>query len=234
IVVVSVMPCTAKKFEAKRPELSNKGYQDVDVVITTRELARMIKEFNINFNNLPDEDFDSLLGESTGASVIFGATGGVMEAALRTAYTVITGKELEDVNFTSVRGIEGIKEATVKIGDLDVNVAVASSTGMAAKLLDSIKAGEKNYAFIEIMGCPGGCVNGGGQPIVDAPTRAVQDVRVERAKALYREDAGKKYRKSHENPMIKKIYDEYLEKPNSHKAHELLHTTYTARPKYSK
>ena len=234
IVVVSVMPCTAKKFEAKRPELSNKGYQDVDVVITTRELARMIKEFNINFNNLPDEDFDSLLGESTGASVIFGATGGVMEAALRTAYTVITGKELEDVNFTSVRGLEGIKEATVKIGDLDVNVAVASSTGMAAKLLDSIKAGEKNYAFIEIMGCPGGCVNGGGQPIVDAPTRAVQDVRVERAKALYREDAGKKYRKSHENPMIKKIYDEYLEKPNSHKAHELLHTTYPARPKYSK
>ena len=152
IVVVSVMPCTAKKFEAKRPELSNKGYQDVDVVITTRELARMIKEFNINFNNLPDEDFDTLLGESTGASVIFGATGGVMEAALRTAYTVITGKELEDVNFTAVRGVEGIKEATVKIGDLDVNVAVASSTGMAAKLLDSIKAGEKSYAFIEIMG----------------------------------------------------------------------------------
>ncbi len=234
IVVVSVMPCTAKKFESKRPELANGGLPDVDVVITTRELARMIKQYNIDFKNLPDEDFDSLLGESTGASVIFGATGGVMEAALRTAYTFITGKELEDVNFTCVRGVEGIKEATVTIGDLDVNVAIASSTGMAAKLLDSIKAGEKSYAFIEIMGCPGGCVNGGGQPIVDANTRAVTDIRVERAKALYNEDAGKKYRKSHENPMIKKIYDEYLGKPNSHKAHELLHTTYVTRPKYSK
>jgi NADP-reducing hydrogenase subunit HndD len=234
IVVVSVMPCTAKKFESKRPELANGGMPDVDVVITTRELARMIKQYNIDFKNLPDEDFDSLLGESTGASVIFGATGGVMEAALRTAYTLISGKELEDVNFTCVRGVEGIKEATVTIGDLDVNVAIASSTGMAAKLLDSIKAGEKSYAFIEIMGCPGGCVNGGGQPIVDACTRAVTDIRVERAKALYNEDASKKFRKSHENPMIKKIYDEYLGKPNSHKAHELLHTTYTARPKYSK
>ncbi|MDD3212730.1 MAG: [FeFe] hydrogenase, group A, partial [Eubacteriales bacterium] len=234
IIVVSVMPCTAKKFEAKRPELSNGGLPDVDVVITTRELARMIKEANIDFNKLPDEDFDSMLGESTGASVIFGATGGVMEAALRTAYTLITGKELEDVNFTAVRGVDGIKEATVKIGDLDVNVAVASSTGKAEELLEAVKKGEKNYAFIEIMGCPGGCVNGGGQPIVDANVRAEVDIRAERAKALYGEDESKQYRKSHQNPMIKKIYDEYLEKPNSHKAHKLLHTTYTERPKYSK
>ena len=234
IIVVSVMPCTAKKYEAKRPELSNGGYPDVDVVITTRELARMIKEANIDFLKLPDEDFDSLLGESSGASVIFGATGGVMEAALRTAYTLITGEELKDVNFTAVRGVEGIKEATVKIGDLDVSVAVASSTAKAAQLLDSVKSGEKKYAFIEIMGCPGGCVNGGGQPIVNASTRAATDIRAERAKALYNEDQGKTIRKSHENPMIKKIYAEYLEKPNSHKAHKLLHTTYTARPKYSK
>ena len=234
IVVVSVMPCTAKKYEAKRPELGNAGLADVDIVITTRELARMIKEANIDFVKLQDEDFDSLLGESTGASVIFGATGGVMEAALRTAYEVITGTELKDVNFTAVRGVEGIKEASVKIGDLDVNVAVVSSTGMAAKLLDAVKKGEKNYTFIEVMGCPGGCVNGGGQPIVDANTRAEVDIRSERAKALYNEDAGKAIRKSHENPMIKKIYAEFLDKPNSHKAHKLLHTTYTARPKYSK
>ena len=234
IIVVSVMPCTAKKYEAKRPELTNGGYPDVDVVITTRELARMIKEANINFDKLPDEDFDDLLGESSGASVIFGATGGVMEAALRTAYTLITGDELKDVNFTAVRGVDGIKEATVKIGDLDVSVAVASSTSMAKKLLESIKNGEKKYAFIEVMGCPGGCVNGGGQPIVDANTRAEVDIRTERAKALYNEDADKRIRKSHENPMIKKIYADYLEKPNSHKAHKLLHTHYTARPKYSK
>ena len=234
IAVVSVMPCTAKKFEAKRPELAANGYPDVDAVITTRELARMIKTANIDFAALPDEDFDDLLGESTGAAVIFGATGGVMEAALRTAYEVITGKELADVNFTAVRGIEGIKEATVKVGDLDVNVAVAHSTGCASKLLDAVKRGEKNYHFIEVMGCPGGCVNGGGQPIVPASVRNVCDIRVERAKALYSEDTAKTLRKSHDNPQIKKIYDEYLEKPNSHKAHRLLHTTYTARPKYSK
>lgn len=234
IIVVSVMPCTAKKFEAKRPELSNGGFPDVDVVITTRELARMIKEANIDFGKLPDGEFDDLLGESSGASVIFGATGGVMEAALRTAYEVITGEELKDVNFAAVRGVEGIKEATVKVGDLDVSVAVASSTAMASKLLESVKSGEKKYAFIEIMGCPGGCVNGGGQPIVDANTRATVDIRKERAKALYNEDQGKAIRKSHENPMIKKIYADFLEKPSSHKAHKLLHTTYTARPKYSK
>ncbi len=233
IVVVSVMPCTAKKFEAQRPELGHDGMADVDVVITTRELARMIKEAGIDFNALPDEDFDSLMGESTGAAVIFGVTGGVMEAALRTAYEVITGKTLEKLNFTEVRGMEGIKEATVKIGDLDVNVAVASSTGKAAELLDSIKNGEKTYHFIEIMGCPGGCVNGGGQPIVSAQVRNWSDIRVERAKALYSEDEAKTLRKSHENPEIKQIYADFLGKPNSHKAHELLHTTYQKRPLYN-
>ena len=232
IVVVSVMPCTAKKFEANRPELGHDGMADVDYVLTTRELARMIKEAGIDFANLPDEDFDSLMGESTGAAVIFGATGGVMEAALRTAYEVITGKTLEDVNFTAVRGMDGIKEASVKIGDLDVNVAVASSTGKASELLDMVKKGEKNYTFIEIMGCPGGCVNGGGQPIVSSQIRNWTDIRPLRAKALYDEDASKKLRKSHENPEIKQIYEEYLGKPNGHKSHELLHTTYEKRELY--
>ena len=232
IVVVSVMPCTAKKFEANRPELGHDGMADVDYVLTTRELARMIKEAGIDFVNLPDEDFDSLMGESTGAAVIFGATGGVMEAALRTAYEVITGKTLEDVNFTAVRGMDGIKEASVKIGDLDVNVAVASSTGKASELLEMVKKGEKNYTFIEIMGCPGGCVNGGGQPIVSSQIRNWTDVRPLRAKALYDEDASKKLRKSHENPEIKQIYEEYLGKPNGHKSHELLHTTYEKRELY--
>ena len=232
IVVVSVMPCTAKKFEANRPELGHDGMADVDYVLTTRELARMIKEAGIDFVNLPDEDFDSLMGESTGAAVIFGATGGVMEAALRTAYEVITGKTLEDVNFTAVRGMDGIKEASVKIGDLDVNVAVASSTGKASELLEMVKKGEKNYTFIEIMGCPGGCVNGGGQPIVSSQIRNWTDIRPLRAKALYDEDASKKLRKSHENPEIKQIYEEYLGKPNGHKSHELLHTTYEKRKLY--
>ena len=232
IVVVSVMPCTAKKFEAKRPELGRHGMADVDMVITTRELARMIKEAGIDFVNLPDEDFDSLMGQSTGAGVIFGATGGVMEAALRTAYELITGTELKDVNFTAVRGVEGIKEAIVKIGDLDVNVAVCSSTGKAAELLDAVKRGEKKYHFIEVMGCPGGCVNGGGQPIVSAQVRNWTDIRAERAKALYTEDEAKTLRKSHENPEIKQIYADYLGKPNSHKAHELLHTTYEQRDIY--
>ncbi len=228
IFVVSVMPCTAKKFECKRPEMN----KEVDVVITTRELARMIKAAGIDFVELPDEDFDDLLGESTGAGVIFGATGGVMEAALRTAYEAITGKTLEKVEFEAVRGIEDIKEATIDLEGTAINVAVAHSTGAASKLLDMVKAGEKNYTFIEVMGCPGGCVNGGGQPIVSPEERVKHDPRVLRAKALYDEDAGKAIRKSHENSSIKKLYEEYLEKPNSHKAHELLHTHYTARPKY--
>ncbi len=232
IAVVSVMPCTAKKFEAIRPELSVNGLPDVDEVITTRELAKMIKEAGIDFVNLPDEDFDSMLGESTGAGVIFGATGGVMEAALRTAYEVVTGKTLEDVEFHAVRGIEGVKEASIQVGDITVNVAVAHGTANAAKLLESVRKGEKTYHFIEVMGCPGGCVTGGGQPIVPAPVRMTCDPKVVRAAALYGEDAGKAKRKSHENEEVKKLYEEFLGKPNSHKAHELLHTHYVARPKY--
>ncbi len=232
IVVVSVMPCTAKKFEAARPEMGHDGMQDVDVVITTRELARMIKQAGIAFDRLPDEDFDRLLGESTGAAVIFGATGGVMEAALRTAYEVITGKTLDNVNFEAVRGLNGVKEASLDLGGLTVNVAVAHSTGMAAYLLDQVKEGKKNYTFIEVMGCPGGCVNGGGQPIVSPEQREKTDPRVLRAKALYSEDEAKTIRKSHENPEIIKIYDEFLGKPNSHKAHELLHTHYVKREQY--
>ena len=238
IRVVSVMPCTAKKFEAKRPELSHNGMQDVDEVITTRELARMIKEAGIDFANLPDEDFDPKLGESTGAAVIFGATGGVMEAALRTVYEKVTGETLKDVNFTAVRGTEGIKEATVKVGDLDVNVAVAHGTANAAKLLDSVRSGEKTYHFIEVMGCPGGCVTGGGQPIVSAQKRMECDPKQLRAAALYNEDAGKDAgkpeRKSHDNASVMALYKDYLGEPNSHLAHELLHTHYQKRPKYTK
>ena len=234
IAVVSVMPCTAKKFEAQRPELSNGGLQDVDVVITTRELAKMIKEAGIDFVHLPDEDFDPLLGQSTGAGVIFGATGGVMEAALRTAYALVTGEELNQVDLKAVRGVEGVKEASIQVGDTTVNVAVAHGTANAAKLLDKIRKGEKQYHFIEIMGCPGGCVTGGGQPIVSAQKRMECDPREVRAAALYQEDANKPLRKSHLNPEIKALYDEYLGAPNSHKAHQLLHTHYTARPKYSR
>ena len=232
IYVVSVMPCTAKKFEADRPELGNEGLQDVDAVLTVRELARMIKQAGIDFARLADEDFDEVLGDSTGAGVIFGATGGVMEAALRTVYEIVTGKTLEKVEFDAVRGTEGIKEAEIDLNGKTVRVAVAHSTGNAKKLLDAVKAGEKHYDFIEIMGCPGGCVTGGGQPIVNAKDLMYLDVKALRAKALYDEDAGKALRKSHENPSVKKIYDEYFEKPGSHKSHELLHTTYVARKQY--
>ena len=232
IYVVSVMPCTAKKFEAARPELGNDGLQDVDAVLTVRELARMIKQAGIDFARLADEDFDEVLGDSTGAGVIFGATGGVMEAALRTVYEIVTGKTLEKVEFDAVRGTEGIKEAEIDLNGKTVRVAVAHSTGNAKKLLDAVKAGEKHYDFIEIMGCPGGCVTGGGQPIVNAKDLMYLDVKALRAKALYDEDAGKALRKSHENPSVKKIYDEYFEKPGSHKSHELLHTTYVARKQY--
>ncbi len=233
IVVVSVMPCTAKKYECKRPEMGHDGMSDVDVVITTRELARMIKLAGIDFNRLPDEDFDEMLGESSGAAVIFGVTGGVMEAALRTAYETIVGKTLDKLEFTDVRGFEGVKEAKYDLNGLEVKVAVAHSTGAASKLLDAIKAGEKSYTFIEVMGCPGGCVNGGGQPIVSPVVREDVDVKAVRAKALYDEDLAKPVRKSHELPAIQKLYDEYFEKPNSHKAHELLHTHYTKRPVYA-
>ena len=229
IFVVSVMPCTAKKFEAKRPELSNNGLPDVDAVITTRELARMIKEAGIDFVSLPDEEFDPMLGEGTGAAVIFGATGGVMEAALRTVADILEGKDLDAIEYTAVRGIEGVKEASVNVGGKEIKIAVANGTGNAKQLLEKIKAGEAEYHFIEIMGCPGGCVTGGGQPIVPARVRQVKDPRVVRAKAIYEEDAAQKLRKSHKNASVQKLYDEFLGQPNSHKAHELLHTTYVDR-----
>ena len=232
IFVVSVMPCTAKKYEAKRDEMKNGENRDVDAVITVRELARMINNANIDFARLPDGKFDEMMGDSTGAADIFGATGGVMEAALRTVYAKVTGKELADVNLTAVRGMEGIKEATIDLDGTPVTVAVASGSGNAKALLESIQRGEKNYTFIEIMGCPGGCINGGGQPIVSAKDRLYVDYKALRASALYNEDAGKALRKSHENPSIKKLYDEYLGEPNGHKAHELLHTHYTKRNKY--
>lgn len=229
VFVVSVMPCTAKKFEIIRPEMGREGYRDVDANITTRELARMIRQASIDFVNLPDEDFDDMLGESTGAAVIFGVTGGVMEAALRTVADILENKDLDSIEYTAVRGIEGVKEATVNVAGMDVNVAIAHGTANAAKLLDAIKAGEKTYHFIEIMGCPGGCVTGGGQPQVDARTRYFVDPKVARAKATYDEDEAKVLRKSHKNPSIKKLYDEFLGEPCGHKSHELLHTTYTAR-----
>ena len=229
IVVVSVMPCTAKKFECDRPEMENGGLRDVDYVITTRELAKMIKEAGIIFKNLPDEMFDMPFGEASGAAHIFGATGGVMEAALRTVYEILEEKPLENLDFEAVRGTDGIKEATVKMGGTDVNVAIAHGLGNARKLLDSIKAGEKNYHFIEVMACPGGCVTGGGQPIYDAKTRMNVDVKAQRAKALYAEDKNATVRQSHKNPDMDILYKEYFEKPGSHKAHELLHTHYTKR-----
>ena len=232
IYVVSVMPCTAKKYEAARDEMKNGELRDVDAVITVRELARMINNANIDFARLPDGKFDEMMGDSTGAADIFGATGGVMEAALRTVYEKVTGKELADVNLTAVRGMEGIKEATIDLDGTPVSVAVASGSGNAKALLEAVARGEKSYTFIEIMGCPGGCINGGGQPIVSAKDRMYVDYKALRASALYNEDAGKALRKSHENPSIKKLYDEYLGEPNGHKAHELLHTHYTKRNKY--
>ncbi|NMA95940.1 MAG: ferredoxin, partial [Clostridiales bacterium] len=232
VYVVSIMPCTAKKFESQRPELKATGYPDVDAVLTTREMAKMIKQSGMDFVNLPDEEFDPALGDSTGAGVIFGATGGVMEAALRTISEIVTGETLEDIEFHDVRGIEGIKEAEIPLGDMTVKAAVAHGTANAKALLESIKAGEKEYHFIEIMGCPGGCVAGGGQPIVKAKTYMDKDPRVERAKAIYEEDRNLPKRKSHENPMVKKLYDEFLGKPNSEKAHKLLHTHYYEREIY--
>jgi len=229
IVVVSAMPCTAKKFEIVRPDECGTGYPDVDYVITTRELARMIKKARIKFETLPNEDFDDPCGESTGAAVIFGATGGVMEAALRTAVEKLTGETLPKLDFEEVRGTQGIKEASYSVAGLEVKVAVASGLANARKLLEMIRSGEKNYTFVEIMACPGGCVNGGGQPQQPAYIRNTVDIRALRAGALYRNDAAKAIRKSHENPSIIKLYDEFLGEPNSHKAHELLHTTYIAR-----
>ena len=229
IVSVSIMPCTAKKFEIGRPDQSAAGVPDVDYALTTRELARMIKRLGIRFNELQDEGFDDSLGESTGAAVIFGATGGVMEAALRTAVETLTGESLPNPEFVDVRGTEGIKEATYNVAGMDVKVAVASGLGNARKLLERVKSGEADYHFIEIMGCPGGCVNGGGQPQVSGAVRNTVDVQGIRAKVLYDNDAAKTIRKSHENPSIKKVYEEYFGEPGSHKAHEVLHTTYVKR-----
>lgn len=232
IVVVSVMPCTAKKFEIQREDQSAAGVPDVDIALTTRELAKMIKQSQIQFKNLPDSDFDPALGVTTGAAAIFGATGGVMEAALRTAADVLTGQSLESIDYTEVRGTDGIKEATYNVAGMDVKVAVASGLTNAATVLDRVKNGQADYHFIEIMCCPGGCVNGGGQPIQSGNTRNFTDLKAERAKALYEEDKNLPLRKSHESPVIKQLYAEYLEQPGSHKAHNILHTSYVKRSKY--
>lgn len=233
IVVVSVMPCIAKKFEAQREELSNNNMQDVDIVITTRELARMIKQGNIEFVELEDQQFDAPMGEATGAGAIFGTTGGVMEAALRTVSEILTGKELGKIEFEAVRGENGIKRTSVKIGDKEVKAVVAHGLGNAQKIMEEIKEGKADYQFVEIMACPGGCVMGGGQPIKSSKVRANIDVRAKRASALYTIDEASTIRKSHENPIIQKLYKEYLEKPGSRKAHELLHTHYQKREKYN-
>lgn len=231
IVSVSVMPCTAKKFEIGRDDQAAAGLPDVDISITTRELGRMIQRAGINFAELPDEEFDNPLGEATGAGVIFGATGGVMEAALRTVAEVLEGKSFDDVDYKEVRGTAPFKEATLSIAGMDVNIAVASGMEAAHELLKKVESGEKTYHFIEIMGCPGGCVNGGGQPIQPASVRMQKDIKALRASVLYKADAANKYRKSHENPVIQQIYAEYFEKPGSHKAHAYLHTSYVDRSK---
>lgn len=226
MVVVSIMPCLAKKYEAARPELGvsdDVGY--VDYVLSTRELGRMIKEAGLSFEDLPDEDFDNVMGDSTGASVIFGTSGGVIEAACRTVAAWLTGNPPADVEFKALRGIEGVREATIPIGDLNVKIAVANGLGNARKLLEAIRDKKAEYHAIEIMACPHGCVNGGGQPFNHADINVIQ----KRAEALYEEDRSKPKRMSHENPEIIALYDEFLEKPNSHKAHELLHTTYVKR-----
>ena len=232
IFVVSVMPCTAKKFESRRDGQSASGYPDIDVAITTRELGRMIERAGLKFEDLPDEEFDQPLGASTGAGAIFGATGGVMEAALRTAAETLTGKELEKVDFEGVRGTLGIKEAKYKIGDLELKVAVTSGLSNAKRLLEKVRKGEADYQFIEVMACPGGCVNGGGQPTQPASVRNFIDLKAVRGAVLYNEDKNLPLRKSHENPTIKELYREYLGEPGSHRAHEVLHTQYTAREKY--
>lgn len=231
LYVVSVMPCVAKKFEKNRNDQSAAGCKDIDAVLTTRELARMIKSKGILFKELPDSGYDSPLGEYTGAGVIFGATGGVMEAALRTAVETLTGKSLDNVEFTAVRGTEGIKEATYNVNGTEVNVAVASGLENAKTLCEQIKNGTCKYQFIEIMACPGGCVNGGGQPIQSAYVRRNVDIKALRASVLYNIDSEKKLRKSHENEFIKALYANYFGTPGSHKAHEVLHTSYVNRKK---
>lgn len=237
--VVSVMPCTAKKYEKERPQLVTNGLKDVDAVLTTRELGKLIKRAGINFTKLPDEDFDyDIVGDYTGAGVIFGATGGVMEAALRTAVYKVSGEELKSLELHEVRGLEGIKEATYNIAGTQVKVAVAHGMKNAKVLLDQIREGKSEYQFIEIMCCPGGCVAGGGQPFVKPCFLPNEDIdildtyKAKRAAALYREDEGRPIRVSHKNPMVNKLYEEYLGEPNSHKAHELLHTSYEAKERF--
>ncbi len=233
IYVVSVMPCIAKKFERQRNEMKNNGMYDVDAVLTTRELARMIKQANIEFNELEDTTFDNPMGEATGAAAIFGTTGGVMEAALRTAQDTLTGEDLDKIDFEIIRGGDGIKRGSVNIAGDNINVVVASGLANAQIILDEIKQKKADYQFVEIMACPGGCVMGGGQPIKSSKIRREVDVRKKRADALYTIDEKSVIRKSHENPVVKKIYEEFLEKPGSHKAHELLHTEYAKREKYN-
>ena len=241
IFVVSIMPCTAKKYEKSRAEMEVEGLRDVDAVLTTRELAKLIKRSGINFNKLPDEEFDQdIMGEYTGAGVIFGTTGGVMEAALRTAYFVLTGKEHEAIKFEQVRGMEGLKEASLNINGSEIKVAIASGMKNAKVLLDQIREGNSPYTFIEIMGCPGGCINGGGQPFVKPMFLPNEDLDIldtykqKRAEALYKEDERQALRQSHNNTQIQQLYKDFLGEPNSHKAHELLHTHYYAKEKFVK
>lgn len=233
IFVVSVMPCVAKKYEITREDMVGAGYPDVDAVITTRELARMIKQAHIDFTSLEDSKFDDPMGEATGAAAIFGTTGGVMEAALRTVAEVVTGEKLENLDFAEVRGKEGIKKATITLAGKEIKVAVASGLKNARTVMDEIKEGKADYQFVEIMACPGGCVMGGGQPIHTSKERASIDIRKKRADALYSADEKSVIRKSHENPVVQKIYKEFLGKPGEHKAHELLHTTYSEKKKYN-
>ncbi len=239
MIVVSIMPCVAKKFECERPEMRDSGYQDVDYVLTTRELAMMIKQAGIDFHKLDEDPYDSILGESSGAAVIFGATGGVMEAALRTAYEIVTGREVPftNLNIQPVRGMEGIKDATIKIKNVkpewsflegvDLHVAIAHGLANARQLMEKVRRGEAVYHFIEVMGCPGGCLGGGGQPIPTSP-----EIRKKRAEAIYSEDEEMPIRKSHENPEVLEIYKEFLGEPLSHKSHDLLHTHYKPRKRY--
>ncbi len=232
IFVVSVMPCIAKKYERQREEMKENGIDDVDAVITTRELARMIKQANIEFVELEEEGFDDPMGEASGAGAIFGVTGGVMEAALRSVSELVTGKELEKIEFEEVRGKNGIKEATIQIGDQNLKVAVAHGLGNAQTIMNQIQEGKSDYQFVEIMACPGGCVMGGGQPIKTAKIQSTIDVRAKRTESMYTIDEKSVIRKSHENPVLKRIYQEYLGEPGGEKAHHLLHTHYSAKEKY--
>ncbi len=232
ICTVSVMPCIAKKYECSRPEMEVDGVRDVDYVITTRELAKMIKQANIEFTELEDNDFEDPMGEASGAGAIFGTTGGVMEAAIRTAVDTLENKSIDKIEYKEVRGEKGIKEATLNVAGKEIKIAVASGLANARKIMEQIKENKSPYHFVEIMACPGGCVVGGGQPIKSSKTRSAVDVRKLRADSIYAIDEKSKIRKSHENPFIKKLYDEYLEKPGSHLSHKYLHTKYNAKAKY--